>query len=61
MVDGNAKDNVKHAGCAWDRLKKIGFVMPVARDSNKLRASPMAVAAVTGTRPDLGNNRKVAI
>jgi hypothetical protein len=59
----------------WDLMKKIGFAMLVTRDGGKPRARPMsayppgsvisyvkmAAAAVTGTRPDLGDNRKVAL
>ena len=48
----------------WNLMKKIGFAMLVTRDGHKLRARPlakMATAAATGTRPDLGDDRKVAM
>jgi hypothetical protein len=43
----------------WDLMKTIGFAMLVTRDGAELRARP--TSAVTGTRPDLGDNRKVAL
>jgi hypothetical protein len=57
MADDNTARDVDRV---WDLMKKIGFVMLVTRDGDKLRARPMSAAA-TGTRPDIGDNRKVAM
>jgi hypothetical protein len=49
----------------WELMKKIGFAMLVTRNGEKLRAPPMSAildqkyVSITGTRPDLGDNRKV--
>ena len=52
----------------WELMKKIGFAMLVTRDGEKLRAAPMSAyleresnTILTGTRPDPGDNRKVAM
>jgi hypothetical protein len=60
MERGMANDNTANdIQRVWDLMKKIGFAMPVTRDGSKPRARPMS--AVTGTRPDLADNRKVAL
>jgi hypothetical protein len=56
MANDNTANDVRRV---WDLMKKIGFAMPATCDGDKLRARPMS--AVTGTRPDLGDNRKVAL
>lgn len=61
MPKHNTSDDVDRV---WNLMKKIGFAMLVTRDGKKLRARPlakMATPAATGTRPDLGDDRKVAM
>jgi hypothetical protein len=57
MADDNTARDVDRV---WDLMTKTGFAMLVTRDSDKLRARPTSAAA-TGTRLDMGDNRKVAM
>jgi len=73
MTNDNARD-VDRAG---ELMKKIGFaigdpnvrVLKITPDDAEFRDTPgsvisyvrMAAAAVTGSRPEIGDNRKVAL
>jgi general stress protein 26 len=71
MTDNGACDTDR----AWDLMKKIGFAMLVTHDGDKLRARPMSAflerkenaiyfltdARRHGSRPNIGDNRKVAM
>jgi hypothetical protein len=50
-----ADDDAQNVDRAWDLMKRTGFAMLVTRDVKR------AAAAVTGIRPDLGENRKAAM
>jgi hypothetical protein len=56
MANDNTANDIDRV---WDLTKTIGFAMLVTHDGAELRARPMS--AVTDTRPDLGDNRKVAL
>ena len=62
MANGSTANDIQRA---WGLVKKIGFAMLVTRNGEKLRAPPMSAildqkyVSITGTRPDLGDNRKV--
>jgi hypothetical protein len=45
-------DNAANVDRVWELMKKIGL---------RCWSPVMAAAVVTGTRPDLGDNRKVAM
>jgi hypothetical protein len=51
VVNDNTANDVRRV---WDLMKKIGFAMLVSYMT-------MAAAAVSGTRPNLGDNRKVSM
>src|SRR5262245_651114 len=51
----------------WEFMKKIGICMLASWDGRELQARPMAAyvkmaaAALTGSRPSMGENRKVSM
>ena len=66
-----ANDNARDVDRAWELMKKIGFAMLVTHDGDapqilgfaghRYQLCKMATAAVTGARPEIGENRKVAL
>jgi len=54
-----SNDNARDQDRAWQLMKKIGFAMLVTHDRGQKYVSIAGTA--TGTRPDIGENRKVSM